>query len=307
MKLILKLSLLIFVIIAMSCIEVKQNSEVAQTEYSSTPSIKIDNNAVFISYSSYGEGPLTLLFVHGWSINQTYWSNQVEELSSDYRIVTVDLPGFGESGNNRANWSIEKYGTDINIVIEKLKLTNVILISHSMGGDVILEAALKNEAVLALIGVDNFKDVGIEFNDEIEAEIAGFISILKDNYSETVSAYAEGTLLHTSTDSLVKSKVIKDFKNSDSTIVMSSLESLFKYALLEPKQLSKLRQKLYLINSDASPTNEGGFNTTDIAYQIVDIKATRHFPMIEKPEEFNKLLKETIQKIAENSIKNNLN
>lgn len=304
MKLTLKITLFIFATIVVSCGEVKQNSEVAKTENSTTPSIKIDNNGVFINYRSYGEGPLTLLFVHGWCINQTYWSNQVEVLSPDYRIVTVDLPGFGESGKNREKWSIEKYGTDINAVIEKLELTNVILIGHSMGGDIILEAALKNEDVLALIGVDNFKDVGIEFNDDIKAEIDGFISMLKDNYSEIAPAYAEGTLFHPSTDSLVKKRVIKDFMNSDSTIAISSLESLIEYALVEPEQLSKLRQKLYLINSDASPTNTDGLNNTGIAYQIIDIASTGHYPMIEKPEEFNKLLKETIQKIeAEHSKK----
>ena len=40
-----------------------------------------------------------------------------------------------------------------------------------------------------------------------------------------------------------------------------------------------------------------GLNATGVAYQIIDIEATGHYPMIEKPEEFNRLLKETIQKI----------
>ena len=210
MKTTLKFLLFILATIAMSCGAVKPNSAETKNEDTITiPSdIKILNNGVLINHHSYGEGKYTLLFVHGWCINQSYWSSQVEALRSDYRIVTIDLPGFGESGKNRGNWSIEEYGTDINAVIEQLKLSNVILVGHSMGGDVILEAALQNkhEQVVALIGIDNFKDVGTEYNAEIKAEIDGFVGMLKDNYSEVVSAYAKSALFHRSTSGLVKSR-----------------------------------------------------------------------------------------------------
>lgn len=280
----------------MSCGEFKQNSE--ETKPETTATVSVNNNGVFINHNSYGEGDFTLLFVHGWCINQTYWSNQVEALSFDYRIVTIDLPGFGESGTNRENWSIEEYGSDINAVIEQLKLTNVILIGHSMGGDIILESALKNVEVIALIGIDNFKDVGVEFNDEMKVEIDGFVDMLKNNFSEIAPAYADGALFHPSTDSLVKARVIKDFKNSDSTIAISNLEALFEYALIEAKQLSTLKQKIYLINSNTSPTNTDGLDAAGIAYEVIEINSTGHYPMIEKPEEFNRLLEQTIQKIV---------
>ena len=49
----------------------------------------------------HGDGKFTLLFVHGWCIDQSYWSNQVAAFNSNYKIVTIDLPGFGKSGTNR--------------------------------------------------------------------------------------------------------------------------------------------------------------------------------------------------------------
>lgn len=293
----LKFSTILFCIAAalvMSCGEVRQNKEQTKPE---TTTASVSNNGMFIDHKSYGEGDTTLLFVHGWCINQTYWSEQVEALSSENMIVTIDLPGFGASGTNRENHSIKTYGADVNTVIDQLKLTNVILIGHSMGGDVILEAALQNTEVLALIGIDNFKDVGVEYNDEMKAEIDGFIDMLKGNFSEIAPAYAEGALFHPSTDSLVKSRVMNDFRNIDSTSAISSLESLFEYAEIEARQLSQLKQKIYLINSDATLTNTAGLDATGVAYEVVEIKATGHYPMIEKPEEFNRLLKQTIQKI----------
>jgi len=206
MHLHLKITFIISLIIFSSCGDGGQNPE--ETKPESQTQISIENQGVIIDYNVYGTGEYTLLFVHGWCINQTYWSNQIEALKSGYRIVTLDLPGFGKSGKNRDNWTIENYGQDINTVIDDLKLTNVILIGHSMGGDIILEAALKNKEVVALVGIDNFKDVGTEFNENVKAEIEGFVGMLKNNFSEIAPMYAEGSRFHASTDSLVKVRVI---------------------------------------------------------------------------------------------------
>lgn len=297
MKSILKFSLFICATIIMSCGQAPENTEETKTEVITDNNVQVNNNGVFINHKSYGEGEFTLLFVHGWCINQTYWSKQVEALRSDYRIVTVDLPGFGESGINRESWSIKKYGEDINTVIEQLNLNNVILVGHSMGGDIILESVLNNTEVIALVGVDNFKNVGIEINDEIKMEIDNFLSMLENNFSEIAPAYAEGNLFHSSTDSIVKARVIKDFMSSDSTIAVLSLKSLFEYASVEAKQLSKLKQKLYLINSDATPTNIEGLDATGINYELINISSTGHYPMLEKPEEFTALLKQVTEKV----------
>lgn len=291
--------LLLFSFVVISCNNAPQNTETSDTKDapSTEADIQIKNDGVFINHKSYGDGPYTLLFVHGWCIDQTYWSNQVEALNTDYKVVTIDLPGFGESGTNRATWSIEAYGSDINAVIDQLQLDNVILVGHSMGGDIVLESALHNEKVIAVVGVDNFKQIGGEFTEEMEAEINAFMEMLKSNFSEIAPAYAESVLFHPSTDSLVKARVMEDFKTNNPEAAISSLEELFKYAYIEEERLSMLKQKLYLINSDATPTNTDGLANTGIAYEVMDINSTGHYPMIEKPEEFNRILKQIIQKI----------
>ena len=263
------------------------------------PVKELNNQGVKINHKTYGEGDHTLLFVHGWCINQSYWSHQVEALSKQYKIVTVDLPGFGSSGKNRKKWTIENYGKDIDAVINQLALKNVILIGHSMGGDIILETALRNKEVIALIGVDNFKEVGEAYNDEMIAEVEGFLKLLKNNFVEVSSAYVAGGLFPPDADSLTKQRVIQDFTNSDSVIAVLALESLFQYTSKEFEQLTDLQQKLYLINSDTSPTSKTGLDSTDVNYEIIDIHGTGHYPMIEKPQEFTRLLTETIAKIVE--------
>ncbi len=103
--------------------------------------VAISNNGVNIAYTDTGRSDTTILFIHGWAINKGYWADQVSYFGKKYRVVTMDLPGFGQSGKNRDKWDTKTYGSDVNAVISTLGLNNVILIGHSMSGDIALQAA----------------------------------------------------------------------------------------------------------------------------------------------------------------------
>ena len=149
MKSLYSVAICVFALLQFSC---------NQNQTKNTP-VKISDQGVNIAYSDTNKGDTTLLFVHGWGINRGYWSNQVSFFDKKYRVVAIDLPGFGESGKNRTVWNTEAYGKDIDSVISQLKLKNVVLIGHSMAGDIVLQAAA-NPQVIAFVGVDNFKNVG---------------------------------------------------------------------------------------------------------------------------------------------------
>ena len=90
-----------------------------------------------VAYEVFGVGPQTLVFVHGWSCDRSYWNAQIEPLSRNYQVVTLDLAGHGESGLSRNSWTIAGFGSDVAAVVTDLDTDCVVLIGHSMGGDVI--------------------------------------------------------------------------------------------------------------------------------------------------------------------------
>ena len=53
-------------------------------------------DGVRIAYEVHGDGPLALVFVHGWSCNRTFWSAQIEPFAKNYKVVAIDLAGHGE-------------------------------------------------------------------------------------------------------------------------------------------------------------------------------------------------------------------
>jgi pimeloyl-ACP methyl ester carboxylesterase len=251
-----------------------------------------------IHYAEQGEGNTTLLFLHGWGINSRYWDSQLEYFSKNYRVIAMDLPGFGKSKSDRTEWTIQNYGNDVINVIEKLDLKNVILIGHSMSGDIIIEAAIKNhKSIAGIIGIDNFKMIGIEFTKEQMNEMTGMFNAMVNDYRNSVPAFI-GRLFHPSTGKDVRARVTDDIVNSDVQISIASISGMFEYSKIEVENLSKLTYKLFLVNSDFGPTNTAGLDKyCGKSFEVDYIHDTGHYPMIEKPEEFNKILAQTINKI----------
>jgi pimeloyl-ACP methyl ester carboxylesterase len=111
----------------------------------------LSSNGVSIRYEAHGTHGRPLVFVHCWSCDRRYWRGQVEHFGRGHRVVTVDLAGHGESGTGRAEWTMPAFGEDVVAVVEELGLEDVVLVGHSMGGDVIVEAALRLQGRVAAL------------------------------------------------------------------------------------------------------------------------------------------------------------
>ena len=281
---------LLLVIILVSC-----NSAIDRKE---NVTAKVNNTT--IAYNQYGNGDTTLLFVHGWCINKEYWNDQSRYFSDKYKVVTLDLPGFGGSDKNRSEWTFEKYTDDINEFIKAEKLKNVILVGHSMSGDILLLMDTKYpELVIGIVGIDNLKRPGIKFSEEENKQIEGFFAMMDSSFSGTVEVYTKGNLFPPSADTAIVNRVIKDFKNNDSVIAIKVLRSLFDVSQKERDMMQQLKHTLYLVNSDSDTTHIDSLKKyCKASAEVVYVHGTGHYPMIEKPAEFNSALENVIRMIG---------
>lgn len=274
-----------------SCINLDTNSKTTSLE-----NVKVENQGVNIDYADSKVGDTTLLFIHGWNIDKSYWANQTDFFSKKYKVVALDLPGFGKSGKNRKSWTVEEYGKDITAILTKLDLKNVILIGHSMSGAIVVEAALKNPTrVIGVVGVDNYTNFGAEVSPELEKDVSEAYKALRTNYKKIALQYANQSLFSPSTDSTVRKRVIRDFMNADSVIAVEILEQNDKYPTDE--KLKLLGKTIYLINSNYHLTDTLGFKKYNVPYNLLYVGPTGHYPMIENPNEFNKQLEQAIREI----------
>ena len=114
-----------------------------------------------ICFESWGDGDTALVFVHGGLCDRSFWFEQIGPFSSGHRVVALDLPGHGDSGKTRTEWSAELLGDDVCRVVQALDTGRVILVGHSAGAPVVVEAARQlGSVVLGVVVVDFFHALG---------------------------------------------------------------------------------------------------------------------------------------------------
>ncbi len=82
-------------------------------------------------YDVAGEGE-ALLFIHGFGVSSRLWVSQVEHFSTGFKVITVDLPGHGESAWQDVG--LLKMAVDLNFILSKLEVEQVNVIASSFGG-----------------------------------------------------------------------------------------------------------------------------------------------------------------------------
>jgi len=101
-----------------------------------------------IAYIDEGSGNQTLLLVHGLASNAGFWRYNIDQLSQDYRVIVVDLPGYGKSDKGDYPYGMNFYAKQMVDLIEKLSLENVAYVGHSMGGQIGITLALNYPDVI---------------------------------------------------------------------------------------------------------------------------------------------------------------
>lgn len=101
------------------------------------------NPGLSVAYIDKGAGSDTLLFIHGLGSNLKAWTKNIDALSHSYRCIAIDLPGYGKSQKDPYPFSITFFSDVVLDFIRKMKLTQVTLIGHSMGGQISIATTLK--------------------------------------------------------------------------------------------------------------------------------------------------------------------
>lgn len=113
---------------------------------------KISINGIEINYKMAGEGE-PLLILHGWGGSSDSWLEVQQILGTKgFKVIVLDLPGFGKSHSPPAPWEVKNYSDFVSDFIRKFGLENLIIIAHSFGGRIAIKfTSLHPENVKRLI------------------------------------------------------------------------------------------------------------------------------------------------------------
>ncbi|MCK4871574.1 MAG: alpha/beta hydrolase [Phycisphaerales bacterium] len=249
-----------------------------------------------IAYDAQGGGDPTIVFIHGWCCDRTHWAAQMAALDEAHRVVALDLGGQGESGIDRDVWTTADLARDVVAVVEHLDLNRVVLVGHSMGGPVSLQAAaMMPDRVIGVIGVDTLQDVALEFTEEM---MAPFVAALEADFAGVCAGFLQ-SMLPEWTDPALVDRITEGACATDPKVGVGLMRS---YITLDQKAiLAACPVPVRCINAAApNETKVESNRRFSPSFDVVLMEEVGHFPMLEKPDEFTRLLREQVAALAGN-------
>ena len=251
---------------------------------------------VKIAYFDAGkQNALTLVFIHGWSCDISFWRLQIPEFSQSYRVIAVDLPGFGKSNkpHDRA-YTLEFFAKAIHAVIQDAKTTSPVLIGHSMGYSVVRQYLLSfpGEA-RAVVNVDG---THLRIPKSPEAR-AGFEKKMNNRNTalegpkrkEAVRRVVESTF-YGKTPMPLQDEIMAVMTSADVYTANSALRELRRLDQWKEISFDVPCLALYAKAARLPPDHEVFLRRAfpRLAYEMWD--DTGHYLMLEKPQRFNAAL-----------------
>ena len=244
-----------------------------------------------IVYGVRGHGEPTIVFVHCWTCNHTFWDAQIEHFSRDHRVIWLDLAGHGESGSHRQRYTMQAFGQDVAAVVKRVGARKVILVGHSMGGPVVVEAAKQlGDRVAGIVGVDTFY-TPFKYPASKEA-IAAFVKPFETDFRGTSDKMLH-SMFTPQADPAVVDTIVGKFSAADPKVGVSAMYELFDWNVHQgPADLQRFSSILYNIN--AAPA---GKEPPPNAH-VVMVPGVGHFVAQVKPDAFNRALEGILIKLT---------
>jgi pimeloyl-ACP methyl ester carboxylesterase len=255
--------------------------------------VAISADGVPIHYETHGAGAPALVFVHGWSCDRSYWEQQIGHFARQHQVVAIDLAGHGESGLDRQSWTMSAFGEDVVAVVEKLGLEQVVLIGHSMGGPVIIEAARRlGERVVGLVGADTYRNLEQTWTRE---QIDEILAPFRANFVEAAQKFVRDMFIPESDDALVE-HTVADMSAAPPQVAIGAMGGNRSNALNLATSAQQVRAPITAINSDYRPNDTESAQRCGI--KMVFMSGVGHFVMMEDAETFNRLLEEAVKEFV---------
>lgn len=252
-------------------------------------------DGVVIRYEVHGAGEPALVFIHGWCCDRTFWQPQLDHFAKSRRVVAIDLGGHGASGLGRKVWSMAAFGRDVAAVVEKLQLQSVILVGHSMGGPVMLEAApLLKERLVGLVGVDTLTDPEEKYSPE---QMAEYRLPFEQDFAKGMGAALrhEHDFFTARTNPALIERIVAKMTAAPPAVGVSAFQAMLDFANeFERPRMKEIQVPLVCINAVRDPQKVAAGQKYAPQFEVVALPDAGHFLMMEFPNEFNALLEKTL-------------
>jgi len=250
-------------------------------------SVRVEGaEAVYASEGRAGRPPL--VFLHGWGASHKFWKWQFGAFSPRWRCLAPDLPGFGLSGKPGRDYSVEALARWVGSFLDALRIGRATVVGHSMGGTLALLFALASPDRVERIAASN---PVVRGSDAFPAETRFLMLPGIRRLAFLLARWTRMRRWVTRNFSHVQKlepELAEDVARGTFRSMVDSYRSLLRLDLVP--RLGALAVPALAVGTDEDRVVAAGQYELVAPARKVLIPGTGHLPILERPEEFNRIL-----------------
>jgi pimeloyl-ACP methyl ester carboxylesterase len=225
----------------------------------------------------------------------------MDAFQGEYRVIAVDLAGHGASGKGRAVWSIPNFASDVAAVVQAVDAKNVVLIGHSLGGPVAVEAGLLlPDWVIGVIGVDALFDAWADPGH------SKMVDQLRPDFAVQTRAFVRKALFIPTSPAALADSISDAMAAAPPEIALPALDSLLGWARdRQAAAVAALRPPAGLVmvaGGGAATTKFQRSREGRPGLGVEEVPGTGHFMMLEVPSAFNARLRGMLNRVRKDGV-----
>ncbi|MEM3442469.1 MAG: alpha/beta hydrolase [Candidatus Bathyarchaeia archaeon] len=255
------------------------------------PFVNVDGTKTF--YRVVGEGHHPILFIHGAACNSLLWKLQLKHFGKKYRAIAIDLMGHGKSALPipPSKISINQYADFVKKFLEALNIEGATIIGNSMGGAIAIQFCLNHPEKVISLGL-----VGTGAKLRVHPQL---LQMLRENFQNALATGFENMLGGSGNENNAKigQAIIKMVLKADPIVGLADFEACNAFDARE--SLHQIRKPTLIVGGSKDALTPPWFHEylhkkiENSILKIID--GAGHFPMVEKPREFNAILAEFLE------------
>lgn len=226
-----------------------------------------------VHYEAVGRGK-PVIFLHGWLGSWRFWWPTMQDLSQRYRTYALDLWGFGDSSKLPALYQCDAYVTLLQAFMDEMGIWEASLVGHSLGAIVALRYAnLEPDRVDRIMAV------------ALPTDVAATLARLGPSARSAIDRTLDRQQLD-------YQELVAEAAKADNNAVVNSARSIAGYDLRS--ELRPITTPMVLAYGERDPLvpppDGSWFLAPPPHLRQVLLSESRHFPMLEEPAKFTRLL-----------------
>jgi len=247
-------------------------------------------------YEISGKG-LPLLFIHGLGSSTIDWKPQTREFSNYYKVITVDLRGHGRTDKPKGHYSIQIFAEDVALLLKSLDAAPAHIVGLSMGAAVAFHLALDHPDVVKTVCISNMSAaMPVKTFQQKKMYYIRVLIVHLLGMKKMGSVIASNVFPKPHQKSL-RDTLEKRWAKNSKRPYLAALSALKNWSVME--RISSITRPVLVIHSehDYSPlVHKKKYTSLIPNAELAEIPDSGHIVNIEKPDEYNRILKKFLSK-----------